>query len=196
MRVEGPVRPGDLAGSGHDAPPAAYHLPGGDHARRVQGQRLDDVHLQFEGGVRLATVERGVHGTAHGRVEQSAENAAVHRPDGVVQVLADVKAEGDLAWFDADDTHPEQGGDRRRRGPPLGDAGQVVQAAQIAGEGRADEGILPGGLATPRRRCHDGLGRFGHRRALWAEFSHGTQSWGSAFHYATLYACVRATDQL
>ena len=79
-----------------------------------------------------------------------------------------------LAWFDADDTHPEQGGDRRRRNTPLGYAEQVVQPAQIAGEGRAYEGILPGDLATPHRRRH----RF-HR---FGEFSHGTQSRGSAFY--------------
>src|SRR6266567_2845894 len=78
VRVQDPVGSGDLAGRGDHAPPGAHHLPGGDHARRVQGQRLDDVHLQLERGVRLAAVGRGVHGAAHGRVEQGAEDAAVH----------------------------------------------------------------------------------------------------------------------
>ena len=40
MRVEGPVRLDDLARSGGDAPPGAYDLPRGGHARGIQGQRL------------------------------------------------------------------------------------------------------------------------------------------------------------
>jgi len=34
-----------------------------------------------------------MHGTAHGRVEQGAEDATVNGPDGVIQVLADLKPE-------------------------------------------------------------------------------------------------------
>ena len=164
MRVQGSVGPGDLARCRGHPPSGAHHLPGRDDVRRAQRQRLDDVHLQLERGVGLAAVERRVHGTAHGRVEQRAEDAAVHRPDGVVQVLPDVETEDDLALFDADDAHPEERGDRRRRGSSLGDRAQVLQPAQVAGQRRADEGIGPGDGAVP-----DGPG------LLQAEFFHGTQ---------------------
>src|SRR5580704_5185561 len=101
VRVQGSVGPGDLARCRGHPPSGAHYLPGRDDARGAQRQRLDDVHLQLERGVGLTAVERRVHGTAHGRVEQRAEDAAVYRPDGVVEVLPDVETEDDLALFDA-----------------------------------------------------------------------------------------------
>jgi hypothetical protein len=78
VRVQGPVRPGDLAGRGDDAPPRADHVPGRHDVRRLDRERLDQVHLQLKGGVRLAAVEGAVHRAAHGRIEQGAEDAAVN----------------------------------------------------------------------------------------------------------------------
>ena len=88
-------------------------------------------------------------------------------PIGLYKVLSRVETEDDLALVDADDAHPEERGDRRRRGPPVGDRAQVLQPAQVAGQRRADEGIGPGDGTVP-----DGPG------LLKAEFSHGTQPSG------------------
>src|ERR1017187_6315338 len=57
VRVQGPVRSGDLARRGDQPPARADHLPGGHDARCLDGKRLDDVHLQLKRGVRLPAVE-------------------------------------------------------------------------------------------------------------------------------------------
>ena len=56
---------------------------------------------------------------------------------------------------------------------PLGDGEQVLQAAQVAGERRPDQRILPGDLAAAHCVVFSGRGD-----RLMAEFLHGTQlSW-------------------
>src|SRR3954471_17251509 len=130
-----------------------------------------------------------MHGAAHGRVEQGADPPAGHRADRVVQVLTDLQAERDPARLDAVHAHAQQGGDRRARDAALRDSGQVLQAAEITGERRPDQRVLPGDLAAAHRVFA------GRADRLMAEFLHGTQLRDSAFYYATIYAeTVRRTS--
>src|ERR1035438_4547244 len=57
VRVQGPVRSGDLARRRDHPPTRADHLPGGHDVRCPDGERLDEVHLQLKRGVRLPALQ-------------------------------------------------------------------------------------------------------------------------------------------
>src|ERR1035441_2800092 len=81
--------------------------------------------------------------TAHGRVEQGTENAAVDRTDGIVEVLTDVEVEGHPARLDRANAHAEQGRHRRPGDASVGNRPQIVDSAHLVGESSADERVLP-----------------------------------------------------
>src|SRR5260370_23223343 len=79
-------------------------------------------------------------------------------------MLTDVERERDPAWLDLAQAHAEQGGDRWRRDPALGDRAQIIEPAQVAGERGADGGILPRDFPTPLgSRGRSGDCQFWHR---------------------------------
>ena len=77
------------------------------------GECLDQVDLEFQSRIGPPGGQGGVHGAAHGRVEQRGEDPAMDRTDRVVEMLTHIEAERDLARIDALNAHAEESGNRR-----------------------------------------------------------------------------------
>ena len=95
------------------------------------GHRADEARLQLDGGVGDATLELGVDGAAHRRVEDRRDDPTVNGAERVVVLLARLEGEDDEARRDEGRREADEVGNGRCRELSARDPVQELEAVEL-----------------------------------------------------------------
>ena len=84
MRVQLALGINELALGGGNAPPTMHYLANAAQRAGILQNGANEVYLHFNRGITSSSGELGMHGAAHGGIQQGGNDAAMHGTQRIV----------------------------------------------------------------------------------------------------------------